>query len=165
MDEQFTVPGGWEFQTPPAGLVGVVLCVTFAKNPQPMLAWAKSWTGALPVGGLPGWLRVPFMGGGRSADGSADEVELGTAAVDEDVLRHRIAAVPAVDETVALSRIRLPVLVVRASDDWVVPRAGSEHLLAGLPSGELVTVEGPHGLLQSRPSECAAAVMRFLDSL
>jgi pimeloyl-[acyl-carrier protein] methyl ester esterase len=109
----------------PAGMVGVVLCVTFAKP----------------------------------------EVIRATASVDEAVSRHRIAAVLRVDQTSALARIQLPTLVLRAADDHVVPRAASEHVLETLPSAELAEIEGPHLLLQMRPAECAAAVMRFLAGL
>jgi pimeloyl-[acyl-carrier protein] methyl ester esterase len=92
-------------------------------------------------------------------------VERATAAVGEAVLRHRIAAVLAVDETSALARVRLPTLLLRASDDHVVPRIASEQIMRTLPAAELVEIDGPHLLLQIRPSECAAAVTRFLGSL
>jgi pimeloyl-[acyl-carrier protein] methyl ester esterase len=147
---------------PPAGMVGLILCVTFAKNPHPLLAWMAPWASGVPVEGLPAWLRAPFMWGGWSADREPLEVQRATAAVDESVLRHRIAAVLAVDETSALARIRMPTLVLRASADHVVPRAASEHVLRVLPAAELVEVEGPHLLLQMRPAECAAVVRRFL---
>jgi pimeloyl-[acyl-carrier protein] methyl ester esterase len=150
---------------PPAGLVGVILCVTFAKNPQPLLAWTRPWTAAMPVKGLASWVRAPFMGGGWSSNLALDEVELAAAAVDDVVLRHRIAAVLAVDETIALARIRIPTLILQATDDHVVPRAASEHMLLTLPSAELIEVDGPHLLLQSRPAECAVVILRFLKAL
>ena len=150
---------------PPARLVGLILCVTFAKNPYPLLAWMKPWTAGFPVKGVPGWLRAPFMWGGWAANGEPPEVRRATAAVDEAVFRRRIAAVLGVDETSALARIRMPTLVLRASEDHVVPRAASEHILGVLPAAALVEVEGPHLLLQMRPAECAAVVRRFLERL
>ena len=42
---------------PPAGLVGLILCVTFAKNPYPLFGWVGPWAGSFPVAALPGWLR------------------------------------------------------------------------------------------------------------
>jgi pimeloyl-[acyl-carrier protein] methyl ester esterase len=150
---------------PPVGLVGVVLCVTFASNPYPLLAWARPFAAGLPLKGLPLWIRAPFMWGAWSANRPLPEVERATAAVSETVLRHRIAAVLAVDETSALARVRLPTLVLRASDDHVVPRIASEQILRTLPAAQLVEVEGPHLLLQTRPTECATAVTRFLEGL
>jgi pimeloyl-ACP methyl ester carboxylesterase len=150
---------------PPAGMMGVILCVTFAKNPYPMLAWMRPWAAGLPVKGFPGWLQAPFMWGGWSANQEPPEVQHATAAVDEAVLRHRIAEVLAVDETSALERVRMPMLVMRASDDHVVPRAASEQVLRVLPSAELAEVDGPHLLLLTRPAQCAEVVIRFLEAL
>ncbi|MGA2777282.1 MAG: alpha/beta hydrolase [Steroidobacteraceae bacterium] len=150
---------------PPAGLVGLVLCVTFAKNPYPLLAWAQPWAAALPVKSLPRWVRAPFMWGASSPDGAPDEADRATAAVDEAVLRHRIAAVMAADETPALTLIRVPTLVMRASHDHVIPRASSEYIRQHLPQAELIEIDGPHLLLQSRPSQCAAAISQFVRGL
>jgi len=150
---------------PPTGMVGVILCVTFAKNPHPLLAWLRPWATELPVKGLPTWLRAPFMWGEWSAHREPLEVQHATAAVDEAVFRHRIAAVLAVDETNALSHIRVPMLLMRASDDHVVPRAASEHILDVVPSAQVVELEGPHLLLLSRPTDCARTVIRFLEAL
>lgn len=150
---------------PPAGLVGVILCVTFASNPYPLLAWTRPLAAGLPVKGLPLWLRAPFMWGAWSANRPPLEVERATAAVNESVLRHRIAAVLAVDETRALARVRLPTLLLRASDDHVVPRSASEQILRSLPTAELVEIEGPHLLLHTRPTECVKVVTEFLGRL
>jgi pimeloyl-[acyl-carrier protein] methyl ester esterase len=150
---------------PPTGLVGVVLCVTFASNPYPFLAWAGPLAAGLPVKGLPLWIRAPFMWGAWAADHPLPEVERATAAVSEAVLRHRIAAVLAVDETGALAQVRLPTLILRASDDHVVPRSAGEQMRRSLTAAQLVEVEGPHLLLQTRPVECAAVVTRFLESI
>lgn len=164
--ESFSGPIAIRIAADPAeGLVGVILCVTFAKNPYPLLAWARPWAGALPVRSLPRWVRAPFMWGALSTDRAPDEVERATAAVDEVVLRHRIAAVLAVDETDALARIHIPTLVMHATGDHVVPSAATEHILRTLPGAELIEVDGPHLLLQTRSSECAAAVTRFIRGL
>ncbi len=150
---------------PPAGLVGLILCVTFAKNPYPLLAWAGPWAGSFPMTSLPGWVRAAFMWGAAGTERVRDESELATAMVGEAALQHRIAAVLKVDETDSLARVRMPTLVLQASDDRVVPRAATEHILRTLPSAELVEIRGPHMLLQLRAAECAAAVRRFMETL
>jgi pimeloyl-ACP methyl ester carboxylesterase len=150
---------------PPTGLVGIILCVTFASNPYPLLAWAGPLAAGLPVKGLPLWIRGPFMWGAWTANHPLPEVERATEAVSEAVLRHRIAAVLAVDETSALTRVQVPTLILRASDDHVVPRIASEQILRSLPAAELVEVEGPHLLLLTRPTECATVVTRFLEGV
>jgi pimeloyl-ACP methyl ester carboxylesterase len=164
--ESFSGPIGIRIAAdPPLGLLGLILCVTFAKNPYPLLAWTHSWAAVFPVRSLPRWMRAPFMGGGLSADGVPVDVERATASVDEEVLRHRIAAVLAVDETKALARIRIATLVLQATSDHVVPSAASKDILRTLPSAQHIEVEGQHLLLQTRPTECAAAVMGFVKAL
>jgi pimeloyl-[acyl-carrier protein] methyl ester esterase len=150
---------------PPAGLAGVVLCVTFAKNPYPLLAWAGPWAAGLPVMSLPTWVRAPFIWGTSTTARDRLESQLARAAVGEAVLRHRVAAVLAVDETNSLASVRLPVLVLQASDDRVVPRAAAEHIVRTLPAVERLQIRGPHMLLQIRAAECAAAIGRFMRGL
>ena len=150
---------------PPPGLAGVILCVTFAKNPYPLLGWAAPWAAGIPVMALPTWVRAPFIWGASATERARQESQLATAAVGEAVLRHRIGAVFAVDETHSLARVRVPVLVLQASDDRVVPRAATQHILRTLPQAEHIEIRGPHMLLQIRAAECAAAVRRFMQGL
>lgn len=151
--------------SPPAGMVGLILCVTFAKNPYPLLGRTGRWASSVPMTALPGWLRAAFMWREAVTEQAWEESELATAIVARAVLQQRIAAVLKVDETDALALIRMPTLVLQASDDHVVPRAATEHILRTLPSAELVEVRGPHMLLQIRAAACAAAVGRFLEGL
>jgi pimeloyl-[acyl-carrier protein] methyl ester esterase len=150
---------------PPAGLVGLILCVTFAKNPYPLFGWLGPWASSFPVAALPGWLRAAFMWGAMATEQARDESELATAVVGQPVLQHRIAAVLKVDETDSLARVRVPTLVLQASDDHVVPSSATEHIMDTLPTAELVEIQGPHMLLQIRAAECAAAVTRFMEAL
>ena len=76
-----------------------------------------------------------------------------------------MASVLAVDETTSLARVQMPTAVLHATDDRVVPRAATEHIMRTLPSAELVEIQGPHMLLQIRAAECAAAVRRFMETL
>jgi pimeloyl-ACP methyl ester carboxylesterase len=152
-------------EKPPAGMVGLILCVTFAKNPYPLLGWAGPWASSLPVTALPGWVRAMFMWGGAATEQARDDSELATAMVGQAVLQHRIAAVLKVDETDSLAHVRIPTLVLAASDDHVVPRSATEHIMRTLPTAELVEIHGPHMLLQIRSAECAAALRRFMRGL
>jgi pimeloyl-ACP methyl ester carboxylesterase len=150
---------------PPSGLVGLILCVTFAKNPYPLLSWAGALARSLPLHALPSWVKGPFMWGSSSTERGRLQAELATAVVENDVLRHRVASVLAVDETTSLARIQTPTLVLHASDDRVVPRAATEHIMYSLPYAELVEIRGPHMLLQIRAAECATAVVRFMQGV
>jgi len=87
------------------------------------------------------------------------------SAVSAAVVRQRIAALLRVDETQALRRIKIPTLVLRARADRVIPKAATRRVVKVLPHAQLVEIDAPHLLLQTRPVECAAAVLRFLRNL
>lgn len=146
----------------PAGLVGVILCGTFAKNPFPWLWWARPLAAYLPLKSLPRWVRAPLMWGSASPQRAPAQMERAIADVSPAVIRHRIAALLAVDETAALGRIRLPTLVLKARRDRVISPAATQWILKTLPGAELMQIDGPHLLLQTRPAECAAVVQQFM---
>jgi pimeloyl-ACP methyl ester carboxylesterase len=150
---------------PPAGLIGIILCVTFAKNPYPSLGWARPLAARLPIKSLPRWVRAPFTWGAKDAKRAPVRSERAIAAVDAAVVRHRIAALLAVDETAALARIKLPILVLCATGDHVISSAATRHILRTQPRARQIEIAGPHLLLQTRAEECASAVMRFMQSL
>jgi pimeloyl-[acyl-carrier protein] methyl ester esterase len=149
----------------PAGLVGLILSASFAKNPFPWLAWARPLAAYLPVKSLPRWLRAPLMWGSLSPHRAPSQMERAMSAVSAAVIRQRIAALLRVDETQALRRTKVPTLVMRARGDRVIPRAATRCIARVLPHAQLVEIDAPHLLLQTRPKECAAAVLRFLRGL
>ena len=147
----------------PAGLVAVIVCGTFAKNPFPWLRWARPLAAYLPLKSLPRWVRAPLMWGSTSPQRAPAQMERAIAGVSPAVIRHRIAALLAVDESAALGAIRLPTLVMRATRDRVISRAATRWILKTLPAARLVEIDGPHLLLQTRPAECAAIVLEFMS--
>jgi pimeloyl-ACP methyl ester carboxylesterase len=150
---------------PPPGLVGLILCGTFAKNPYPLLGWAGSFAAWFPVKSLPQWVRAPLMWGSLDPDWAPEQLARAMADVSEAVVRHRIAALLAVDESAALSSIQSPVLVLQAGRDLVIPRSATDWIVQCAPGAVRVEVDGPHLLLQTRAAECAAAVTKFLRTV
>jgi pimeloyl-ACP methyl ester carboxylesterase len=146
----------------PAGLVALILCGTFAKNPFPWLGWARPLAAYLPLKSLPRWMRAPLMWGSASPQRAPARTERAMADVSPDVIRRRIGALLAVNETAALTRIHLPILVLRARHDRVISPAATRWILRAQPGAELSEVDGPHLLLQTRPTECAAVVLHFI---
>jgi pimeloyl-[acyl-carrier protein] methyl ester esterase len=149
----------------PAGLVGLILCVTFAKNPYPSLGWARSLAAYLPVKRFPRWLRAPLMWGSASPSSAPSQLERAMSGVSATVVRKRIAELLAVDETAALRQIGVPTLVLRAARDRVISRRATQVILKNSPDAKLVEVDGPHLLLQTRAMECAEAVIGYLRTL
>jgi pimeloyl-ACP methyl ester carboxylesterase len=150
---------------PTAGLAGVILCGTFAKNPYPLLGWAQPLAAWFPLKSLPRWVRSPLMWGEMAPDRAPDRLTRAMAEVSEVVIRHRIAALLAADESESLARIQLPTLVLKAAHDLVIPDAATRWIMDTAPKARLVEIDGPHLLLQTCPQECAAAVMRFVRTL
>jgi pimeloyl-[acyl-carrier protein] methyl ester esterase len=62
-----------------------------------------------------------------------------------------------------LRRIDTPVLYLRASRDRIVGARLSGALTSHLPNVSITEIDGPHLLLQTRPRECAAAVLNFIS--
>src|SRR5580698_5589674 len=150
---------------PPPGLAALVLCVTFASNPYPRLAWERRLAPLLPLKSLPRWLRAPLMWGSASPAKAPRQSERAMAGVDAAVIRGRIAALLSVDETAALAKISVPTLVLCATRDRVVSKAASMRIMRGIRHAQRVDVDGPHLLLKTRPQECAAAVLKFIRSV
>jgi pimeloyl-ACP methyl ester carboxylesterase len=147
---------------PPRGLAGVILCGTFAKNPYPWLRRMRPLAVRLPVKSLPRWLRAPLMWGSGNPRSAPPRGQRAISAVAAAVIRRRIGEVLSVDETARLGAIELPILVLTAARDRLLPRAATHLLLQSLPLAQFEEIDGPHLLLQSRPSECAVPVLRFV---
>ena len=163
LGESFSGPLAIRIATsPPRGLTGLILCVTFASNPYPRLAWARGLAAFLPLKSLPRWLRAPLMWGSASPSTAPRQSERATAGVAAAVIRRRIAALLAVDETASLAKIAVPTLVLCATGDRVVSKTATTKIMHGIRHARRVDVDGPHLLLKTRPQECAAAVLEFI---
>jgi pimeloyl-ACP methyl ester carboxylesterase len=148
-----------------ANFKGLILCGTFVKNPYPWAAWARGLASYLPVKSLPRWVRAPLMWGSLSPGRAPSQMERAMSGVSASVIRHRIAALLAVDERPSLSRVHVPTLVLRAGRDRVISRAATRWITKTATSAQLIEVDGPHLLLQTRPEECAGAVVAFVHTL
>ena len=147
---------------PPAGLVGLILCVTFASNPFPWLAWARPLAEFLPLKSFPRWVRAPLMWGSASPKRAPRQSERAMAGVSAAVIRHRIAALLGANENSTLGAILLPTLLLSARRDWVISKAATMRICRGIPHARRIEIDGPHLLLQSCAAQCAAAVLDFM---
>jgi len=149
----------------PRHLAGLVLCVTFAKNPRPRLArWAAPLLRALPPMRLPMPLLRRLLLGRRAPASLIRLVELMLPQVPTATLKRRLLAVVEVDHTALLAQIQVPALALCASHDRLVPAAASDWMKTHLPSLEVHMIQGPHWLLQTRPDEAMRVLQGFLES-
>ena len=147
----------------PKGLVGVILCASFVRNPRPLLAPWRHVLGLLPIFAAPsaainaallGRFATPTL---RSALASA------LSRVSANTLRERLQAVVSVDVSAQLKTIEVPVLYLLAQHDRVVPRAALEHILRQHPATRVECIDAPHFLLQAAPAAAATVIGRFIS--
>ena len=149
----------------PPGLVGLVLCCTFARNPRPTHACFKSLLGLVPFNLIPKMFQSPFIFGRFSSPSLRAEHRAAVSQVSNDALRSRIKAIFEVDVSVKLRQITLPVLYLRASEDRMVPKAASEYIRRTAQNVRVIELEGPHLLLQVKPSPAAEIEAGFSQHL
>jgi pimeloyl-ACP methyl ester carboxylesterase len=151
--------------TKPQGLVGYVLCASFASCPRPLLRMVRPLLGLLPVHRAPGALTAHFLMGRfatpelRRANASA------LRRVSPRTLRARLRLVADVDVSAKLCEIGVPGLYLRGTEDRLVPHGVCHALLRHAPRLRVVDVEGPHFLLQVNPRAAAQAIGEFVESV
>ena len=149
----------------PQGLVAVVLCSTFARIPRPGLAWLAPLLRALPARRLPLALLRYLLLGRWATEALTTLAQTMLPQVPSATLKDRLLAVVAVDQTPLLDRIDVPVLSLCASQDRLVPKAATRWIRAHRPALDIVTLQGPHWLLQTRPEACAQAIQAFAQRI
>jgi pimeloyl-ACP methyl ester carboxylesterase len=149
---------------PPDNLVALVLCGTFARNPRPGLGPLAPLLRVLP-GRLPRGLIHALLLGRWATEPLKGLVQTLLPQVPPATVKARLRAVVAVDQTPLLGRIRVPALALVADRDRLVPPAATAWLRAHLPNLDILRLQGPHWLLQTRPDACVQAIGAFLGRL
>jgi pimeloyl-ACP methyl ester carboxylesterase len=146
----------------PAGLVGLVLCCTFARYPRNFLRRLHSLAPYVPVAG-------PLVAAARRVvapvavePSVASKLDTARGMVSKRVFRARVGELLRVDVTDRLAEIDVPILDLRARRDGVVPNRSAEAIRRLGRRVRGVDMNGPHFLLQAKPSETAAIVSGFV---
>jgi pimeloyl-[acyl-carrier protein] methyl ester esterase len=146
-------------------LQGLILCATFAGNPQPKLVFSQNCLRFLPVKFAPPFVANQLLMGSFSTPALRTALAHSLAQVSADALRARMLAVLGVDVRVQLGQIRVPVLYLRAARDRLVPKSASDQVLAVCGYAEEVVFDAPHFLLQTKPTAAADCVNAFCSRL
>jgi pimeloyl-ACP methyl ester carboxylesterase len=147
----------------PPGLVGVILCVTFARNPHPLLPLVTAILRPLPA------VRVPRFIQHRNLFDQFDSPRLRAKLrdvrrrVSANTLKYRLEAIASIDVSEKLRRVTIPALDLRAKNDRVVSRASGDYIRKIRPSVEIADLDGTHLLLQTVPHEALAAISNFVS--
>lgn len=146
----------------PQGLVGLVLCSSFARNPRPAFAAMRSFVRALPVKLAPMAVLSHFLMGRSSTPTLRSALGSSLAQVSASAFHSRVSAVLSSDASAKLKAVKVPLLYLLAAQDRVVPASAAKHIVQVLPSTQVVTIEAPHFLLQVAPAAAATAVRAFM---
>ncbi len=145
----------------PRGLVGLILCGSFARYPRRLLARLRALVPVIPVKGR----FVSLVGRVANRRGVSPALRSRlrevAAKVSSRVLRVRIGEVLRVDVRDKLSEIEVPILYLRASYDGVIPPRASEEIRRLVPMVRVVEFDAPHFLLQAVAPQAAVVVGEF----
>ncbi len=145
----------------PAGLKGVILCCTFARNPVPWLSPFKVLIKRLPFSYRLTSLIAPFLFGRFATSERRNTLRQALARVPVSTLHARLCAVLELDYSERLREVEAPILHLRATEDRIVSKFASRHMQALAPSMTIIDLTGPHLLLQVMPSEAGKIVEDF----
>jgi len=146
----------------PAGLCGLILCCSFAKEPIYLspLFWHLARFAPFDRVSLRCLSRVVL--GKFSTPSLASLLRKAVAQVTPNVLRHRMNEALRIDASAALSTIQVPVLYLQATEDRMIPRRAAQHIQKHLPALNIVHIHAPHCLLQANPSVAATAICEWV---
>jgi pimeloyl-ACP methyl ester carboxylesterase len=151
----------------PKGLVGMILCATFAVNPRPRLSVIRPLLPFLPFHGTGPSLQLSrFLVLGRWITPAIRELHRNILSkVPSATIRGRLLAVADCDVREALTRVRVPILCLMGRHDRLVPRSAAQLLLRLAPAATLIEVDAPHCLLQCESRQSAARILGFVRAL
>jgi pimeloyl-[acyl-carrier protein] methyl ester esterase len=147
----------------PAGLRGLILCVSFASNPLPVFSPFSRLIGAFPAPRVPPSLAAPWLYAGRATLELRRAHAAAMAKVSARALSARVAAILSVDQCAQLTHIDVPILYLRAKADRLVGESATRAILRARPETEVVEFDAPHFLLQTEPEACAAVTRTFMQ--
>ena len=92
-------------------------------------------------------------------------IERTHATMSDAAIRRRVQEVLNVDATTELARVQVPILSVQAARDRLVPASAGKLIRRISTNVEVVGLDAPHLLLQTRAEQAAAAIKGFIRRL
>jgi pimeloyl-ACP methyl ester carboxylesterase len=152
--------------TRPVGLVGVILCATFVRNPLWLRpAWLRHFARPLVFRGATkiGVVTAPLRGCSPELTRLYAQAR---ASVTPGVMAHRVRAVLRVDVRRELAECTVPILYLHGDRDRLVRGHNFAEISRVQPAVRCARIAGaPHMVLQLHPAAAAAAICDFIDHL
>lgn len=166
LGESFSGPVAVALVAQHAGRVkALILCCSFAANPRPALGRWAFLAPLVPLQWAPKAAMGSLMFGRFCTPALREALHHAVSSVSPATLRARLASVAAIDRSAQLRTITVPVLYLQASEDRLVPRKVGDSMVHACVDARLVSISGPHGLLQASPVAAAQAICTFMRAL
>src|ERR1700683_1647945 len=120
----------------PPGLVGLILCVTFARNPHPLLPLVSAILKPLPAWRVPRFIQQPNLFGRFNSPYLRAKLHKVRSLVSQKTLKTRLEAVASTDVSEKLRRVSVPTLYLRGKRDRVVSRASCDYIKKSIPASK-----------------------------
>ena len=149
----------------PPGLLGVILCASFIRNPTYFPSWVRHLCGSWLFSFSPAFVQAKALLGGYSVPRLRGLLARAHSSVPAHVIAHRVRAVLTVDATRELSSCPVPVAYLRGTRDKVVPKRNLRQAIAANPGLIVFAVPAPHLVLQTQPRRAAEAIAAFAKNI
>ena len=150
----------------PPNLVGMVLCSGYATTP--LRGWRRALAidtvGMLAHSSMPGFVARYLMVGDKAPGALVQSLIEAVGWVMPKVLAGRVREALHIDVRAELAQVKVPVLYLQPTQDRLVNAACLAEMRA-VKEGLVVTIAGPHLLMQAEPALCAEAVVKFCTEL
>lgn len=150
----------------PGYLRGLILCGGFSASP---VSWPIRTTMGLAARWFfqwepPAFAIRRFLAGASASSNLIEQIRSSIRQVNSHVLAARLRQVLRCNVRSYVSKIWVPILCLRGSDDRLVSENCARSILSQAQREEStsVTIEGPHLLLQARPAACVDVIADFL---
>ena len=147
-------------------LKGIILCVSFVKNPQVLLE--KLIRPFLKPKHLqkktPAWHIKTLLTNGISDNLLIHNIQAATAELTREVYFYRLREIADVDVINILENSDLPILYMRATRDRLVYESSMKLIEKHSKNVTVEKFDAPHMLLQTKPELAADSIKRFIDS-
>jgi pimeloyl-ACP methyl ester carboxylesterase len=145
----------------PPGLLGYVLSSSFVVRPSSVLAVLEPLLKFLSLHRVPMPVVQYFLMGRFASSELRAMYARALTRVSPGTLVTRLRAIARVDVRTMFSRVAVPGLYLRATEDRLVSRASARQFERLASRARVADIVGPHFLLQSNPVAAAQAIKEF----
>jgi len=145
----------------PKALRGIILFASFVAPPAPRILRGAPLALLVRFGLSAGLVRLFLLESTTGPDIVTDTLDV-IRTVSPALLAARLRQVLCTDASRALRSCSVPVVYVVGANDKLLGKRGFRGVRSAIPDIEVVTLEGPHLLLQARSQECATVISKYL---